>query len=287
MQHDQDNGPGDTIAGARPPSDRLPTSRRTCHLADKGAKVCRPHNSVDRPLLRNGSPANLPTGVVIIAGWQGVRVRVTNGSGAAATLVTAILIITGCSGSTEEPAGLAKTAAPQATSPTPPEEPDPTPTSTVPPALEELRTLELPPGLVIEDIPDVTGAELAALDAFVRFEVAHWQSLLDSEVHDELDDLAADEVVRSVADQVDAQVEEGFHLGGRLVMDPPQVEAGGSDIAVVIACYNQGEVTVVQGGNEEIGEDAAANPIYRVTADLANSGASWIVTDYRGEFDSC
>lgn len=216
--------------------------------------------------------------------------RVTNHGGAIALLASAVLIIAGCSDSAEAPSGLATsdpaTAGP---SPSPPDEsePTPTPTSTVPPALEALRSMELPQGLVIDDIPDATGMELAALDTFVRFEIARWQSLLDSEVRSELGDLASDEVVQDVRDQVEVQVDEGFHLGGTLTMESPQVDAAESGIAVVRACFNQGEVTVVRDGNEEVGEDAAANPVYQITADVSNAGGGWVITDYRGELDAC
>lgn len=219
--------------------------------------------------------------------------RVTNHCGVAALLAIAALLIAGCSGSEEEPAGLATTDPAPATSSSPPAEPDPTdeadptPTATMPPALQELRTMEMPAGLVIESIPDADGAELAALDAYVRFEAARWQSLLDSEVSGELEALATDEVVERVADQVGVQVEQGFRLGGRVLMDTPQVEAAPADIAVVTACFNQGEVTVIRDGNEEIGEDAAANPVFMLTADVANSGAGWVVTDYRLDFEAC
>ncbi len=212
--------------------------------------------------------------------------RVTNDSGVAAVLVSIVLIIAGCSGSTDEPAGLATTAPPQATSSTPPEEPSPTPTSTAPPALEELRTMELPPGLVIEELPDVAGADLAALEAYVRWEVEYWRALLENEVDDAIDDLATEEVVAMLADQVEAQADNGFRLGGTLRF-VPTVEGATEGAAVVTGCFDQSEVMTVRDGVAEESADSADNPQFTATADLSFSGTDWIVTAYQTEIGPC
>ncbi len=206
----------------------------------------------------------------------------THHPGAAVALAFAALALGACSASAEEPTGLSTTSAtPEEATPT--AEATPSPPA---PSPDASLDLELPPGLVVEDPPEVEGAELAALETYLKFEAEYWKSLLDSELSAELAQLAVDDVTDQVADQVDVQVREGFTLGGTLRIDA-KVEGATGDVAVVSACLDQSGVTVIRDGEEEIGADAAKNPTFSATADLAFRGDGWTITNYQTDMEQC
>ncbi|MGH8775795.1 MAG: hypothetical protein ACRDWI_11665 [Jiangellaceae bacterium] len=190
--------------------------------------------------------------------------------------VVVTLVISGCGGGADEPEGLG-TDTPSSASDTSP------PASPGEPATE---APDLPPGLVLDEVPELTGTEQAALNVYLAFEAEYWRSLLDSEVSPALPQFAARDVVQIVADQVAVQRDEDFHLGGTLRIQPT-VEGATENVGVVAACLDQSQVTTVRDDREEVAPETSENPTFSAIADLSNSGAGWQVSAYRLEFDPC
>lgn len=213
--------------------------------------------------------------------------QATNHSGVAALLAIAALLTVGCTGSEEEPAGLATTdPAPATSEPTPATTPESTPTPE--PDSEKAGDpldIDMPPGLVFEDIPDLAENEIAPFRAFMTYYAEEWRMLTTNEPSDLLPTVASPDLVNALNDRIASQDESGFTLGGTLRYIGPEVVGLSEDVAVINVCFDQSEVEAVW--YDEPGSGETGDPQRNAILDLNLIDGRWQVVGETTETGSC
>lgn len=175
----------------------------------------------------------------------GLRVR----SGAAAGVMV-VLLLAACSGGDRTPD--ATSSGPTAAStPTLRATATPTPAATV---VGVVDRSDPSLGIMFEQIPDVTGAQAAALDTLMRFQVEFWRSRTDGTVSPAITDLATDRALAQVKDVVTTNAEDGWTTGGQITSTYDDV-SGSTRLVVVDLCSDEREATYTKGGTVTSGVD--------------------------------
>jgi hypothetical protein len=212
-------------------------------------------------------------------------VQASKHGGATALLVSGVLLAAACSGSTEEPAGLATSDPPPATT-SPPEEPDPTPT----PETESENDgdpfdVDLPSGLVFEDLPDLAEDEIPPFRAFMTYYAEEWRMLTTNEPSDVLQSVASPDMETALHDRIASQDESGFTLGGTLRYIGPEIIGLSEDAAVIEVCFDQSGVEAVW--YDEPGSGDTGDPQRIATLDLNHIDGRWQVVGETTEAGTC
>lgn len=152
---------------------------------------------------------------------------------------------------------------------------EPTPT----PEVDAVRDLSDPAaGIVFTDLPDVTGPEAAAVNAYMTFEVLAWTALTTNVVPVELDSIASMTVVSDVTARVDAQVASGAVRGGTQTTSP-RVDLVEADRVSLSACTTEADVEIIYPDRVNMVPEGVS-PTYRATAELALHGTAWVVASH-------
>lgn len=193
----------------------------------------------------------------------------------AAVGVLVLSLLAGCDGGGQEPAGLTTvTASPTATEPTP--TPTPTPTGPVDRSDEEV-------GIVFEDLPDVTGDALTALDTLTLFEVEEWRAMTTGAIDSDIAFFVAPEVVDLVQAQLDGNVEGGWTVDGVLTVTVQAIDAD-AHTAHATVCRDDGSAlyTDASGTYTPAELDLPDALLFNAVLSRIDETSPWMLESYDG-----
>ncbi len=149
-------------------------------------------------------------------------------------------LLAGCTGGGQEPAGLSTVTASPTTENEPTPTPSPTPTGPVDRSDEEV-------GIVFEDLPQVEGDALTALDTLTLYELEEQRATKTGVFDRSLAMIASSEMLELVEYQVQQNAENGWNVGGVVVSVVDIVDAD-AHTAHATVCRDYADVTFTKDG---------------------------------------
>jgi hypothetical protein len=180
--------------------------------------------------------------------------------------------LAGCTAGATEPPGLTASPTVEAEAPSP----SPTPTLVGPVDRSDEAV-----GIVFEDLPQVTGDALTALDTLTLYELEEQRATTTGEVDPALAMIASPDLVAAVQFQVDSNTTTGWTVGGELV-DTVDIVDADAHTAHATVCRDLTGVLFTQAGVTYTAADLGFTDrtFFEVILSRSDASVPWMVDSH-------